>query len=284
MSVVSLAVGNPPSQHTKRTTSTSKAAPRLSRHRRRQRMLAIIGAITMLAVLLGTVAAGFLGSSTSEDSSSTTTPATSTTATPVALPLPPPGESITGETLCPAADGSAPRTTSFENAPPTCIDPARTYTAVIDTTEGPITVLLNTDQAPGIVNNFVVLSRYHFYDGVSFFSIVPQAYLATGDATGAPLGTGSPGYTLPDEIPEAGVIYPWGTLAMVGEQGAPDTNGSIFLISSGDDAADLPPVFTVFGQVLDGADAVKAINDAGDPATGQPTQDIRIERITITEE
>jgi cyclophilin family peptidyl-prolyl cis-trans isomerase len=246
-------------------------------------MLAIIGGVTMFMVIIGTVAAGFLGSSSS-DSSSSTTISTSTTVEALALPLPAAGESISGETPCPADDGSSARTTSFENPPPTCIDPALTWTAVIETTEGPITVLLNTDQAPGMVNNFVVLSRYHYYDGVSFFSVLPQAYLATGDPVGDPLGTGGPGYTLPDEIPEVGVIYPWGTLAMAGEQGVPDSNGSVFLISSGDDAADLPPVYTVFGQVLDGADAIKAINDAGDPATARPTKDIRIESITVTGE
>jgi cyclophilin family peptidyl-prolyl cis-trans isomerase len=282
---VSLAVGQPPSQRDRRANRTP-ASPRRSKHQRRQRLLAVVGGVTLLAVVLGTVAAGFLGrsdeTSTSTSSSSSTTPVSAEPA--VELVAPPAGAAITGETPCPAADGSSPRTTSFENPPPTCIDPARRYRAVIETTKGPITVLLNTDQAPGIVNNFVVLSRYHFYDGVPFFSIVPQKFIATGDATGDPLGTGGPGYTVPDEIPEAGVIFPWGTLAMAGGQGQPDANGSTFLIASGDDAADLPPVLTVFGQVLDGADAVNAIDEAGSATTGQPTEDIRIESVTILEE
>ena len=44
---------------------------------------------------------------------------------------PQPGETLTGETPCPAADGSSPRTTTFAEPPPTCIDPAKTYTAEI---------------------------------------------------------------------------------------------------------------------------------------------------------
>ena len=36
------------------------------------------------------------------------------------------GAAITGETPCPAADGSAERTTAFAAAPPTCIDAAKT--------------------------------------------------------------------------------------------------------------------------------------------------------------
>jgi cyclophilin family peptidyl-prolyl cis-trans isomerase len=287
-SVVSLAVGRPPSQRNQGTSPSAKpSAPRRSKHQRRQRTLAIIAGVTLLAVLLGTVAAGFAGRSddtSSSTSSTSTTPSTTSAAPPVPIALPAPGESITGETPCPAADGSSPRTTSFESAPPTCIDPSRRYTARIETSAGPISLLLNTDVAPGIVNNFVVLSRYHFYDDVPFFSIVPQKYLATGDAVGDPNGTGDPGYTVPDEIPEAGAIYPWGTVAMAGRDGEPDTNGSIFIIASGDDAADLPPVFTVFGQVLDGSEAMKAINEAGNASTGQPSKDIRIESITIVEE
>lgn len=285
---MSLAVGKPPNQRPRRAASTSGArpAPR-SRYQRRQRWFAIVAGITLAALVLGTVAAAFISGDDGSSAATSTLPSTSTSSIPppVELSAPPPGEAITGETPCPAADGSSPRTTSFENPPPTCIDPARRYRAVLETTEGPITVLLNTDQAPNVVNNFVVLARYHFYDDVPFFSILPQTYLATGDATGDPLGTGGPGYTIPDEIPEAGVIFPWGTLAMTGgPEGQPDSNGSTFLIASGDDAADLPPTLTVFGQVLDGADAVRAINDAGNPATGQPTKDVRITGVTIIEE
>ena len=50
--------------------------------------------------------------------------------------LPGAGAAITGETPCPPADGSAERTTSFEQAPPMCIDPAKTYTATLDDHRG----------------------------------------------------------------------------------------------------------------------------------------------------
>lgn len=240
--------------------------------------------VALVALVLGTVAAALIGGDDPATSATSTTPSTTPETEPaVDLAAPAPGAAITGETPCPAPDGSSPRTTSFENPPPTCIDPAKRYRAVIETTKGPITVLLNTEQAPGIVNNFVVLARYHYYDGVPFFRIVPQTFLATGDATGDPLGSGGPGYTLPDEIPDAGVIFPWGTVAMLGGVEGPDQNGSAFLIASGDRAADLPPTLTVFGQVLDGADAVRAIDAAGNP-TGQPSEDIRITSVTIIEE
>jgi cyclophilin family peptidyl-prolyl cis-trans isomerase len=249
-------------------------------------MLAIIAGITLLAVVLGTVAASLVGQGSTDSASTSST--TSSTAPPPSVPtvsvtIPAAGAAVTGETPCPAADGSSPRTTSFESAPPTCIDTTKTYTATLETTEGPITILLNAEQAPNLVNNFVVLSRYHFYDGVPFFFVLPDTFVASGDATGDPIGTGTPGYTLPDEIPEAGAIYPWGTVAMVNGTGEADANGSTFLIASGERSADIPPTYSIIGQVLDGDDAIRAINQQGDPTTGQPTKDIRIERVTIAE-
>ena len=96
-----------------------------------------------------------------------------TTTTALEIPIPEAGASITGETTCPAADGSAKRTTTFAKAPPTCIDASKTYTALIKTSEGDITVALDAKSAPITVNNFVVLSRYHFYDGVAWHRIIP---------------------------------------------------------------------------------------------------------------
>ncbi|MGH2683869.1 MAG: peptidylprolyl isomerase, partial [Actinomycetota bacterium] len=89
---------------------------------------------------------------------------TSTTVDSLLTPVPE-GAAITGETPCPATDGSAERTSSFENPPPMCIDTEKTYTATVTTTKGEFTIELLDDQAPKTVNNFVVLSRYKFYEG-----------------------------------------------------------------------------------------------------------------------
>ncbi len=84
--------------------------------------------------------------------------ATGSDAPAVDIVLPGPGASVTGATPCPAADGSAERTTSFEDAPPMCIDPAKSYTATLTTTEGDIVIALDSTNAPITVNNFVVLA------------------------------------------------------------------------------------------------------------------------------
>ena len=60
---------------------------------------------------------------------------------------------------------------------------------------------LDAANAPETVNNFVVLSRYNFYDDVPFHRIVPGFVIQAGDPVGPQPGTGGPGYTIADELP-----------------------------------------------------------------------------------
>ena len=69
-------------------------------------------------------------------------------------------------TDCPAPDGSSPTRRKFDAPPPMCIDPTRQYTATMVTSKGTMTIALDPVAAPKTVNNFVVLARYHYFDGV----------------------------------------------------------------------------------------------------------------------
>jgi cyclophilin family peptidyl-prolyl cis-trans isomerase len=218
-----------------------------------------------------------------EDDRAEDPPEEEATPTTVVVSLPGPGASITGETPCPPADGTAERTTSFERPPPTCIDPARTYRAVLATTEGDITIELDAQAAPVTVNNFVVLARYGFYDGVPFHRIIPGFVNQAGDPVGPTPGTGGPGYTIPDELPEGTDPYPEGTVAMA-NTGASDSGGSQFFIVIADGGDRLTPTYTVFGRVVEGLDVAREINRHGDAATsGTPTREITIESVSIEE-
>lgn len=62
-----------------------------------------------------------------------------------------------------------------------CIDPAKSYTANVVTDVGDVTIALDAKAAPKTVNNFVVLSRYHFYDGVVFHRVMPGFVVQGGD-------------------------------------------------------------------------------------------------------
>jgi cyclophilin family peptidyl-prolyl cis-trans isomerase len=224
-------------------------------------------------------ATGSDGSSTS--STASTTPG-ETVAT-VQVTVPPVGETLTGETPCPEADGSSPRTTTFAAMPPTCIDATKTYTAEVLTTEGPFTLELDPTAAPLTVNSFVVLARYHYYDGVTFHRIIPGFMVQTGDAVGPSPGVGGPGYTIPDELPTGEDPYPEGSLAMA-NTGQPDSGGSQWFVTVADGGSQLTPSYTRFGSVTAGIEVVRQINNFGDAASnGTPTQEVVIESITITE-
>lgn len=182
---------------------------------------------------------------------------------------------------CPAADGSSERVLQFAAAPPTCIDPDATYTALFDTNLGPITAELDAEKAPNTVNNFVFLARYHYYDGTAFHRIIEDFMIQGGDPNGDPPGTGGPGYTIEEETPEAGE-YKVGSLAMA-KRTAPGTTGAQFFIVTGPQGEGLPPQYSLFGQVTEGLDVVETIEALPTGDRDFPTEEIIVNSITITE-
>src|SRR5580704_11295249 len=177
----------------------------------------------------------------------------------------------------PDPSGSSPQRRKFEAEPPMCIDPAKRYTATMETSMGTLTIALDPAAAPRTVNSFVFLARYHYYDGIVFHRIIPGFVLQGGDPTGK--GTGGPGYRFDDELPSAG-RYKVGSLAMA--NAGPNTNGSQFFVISGPDGAGLPPLYSLFGEVVTGGDVVTTINAVGTPS-GKPKERVVIESVTIAE-
>ncbi len=181
------------------------------------------------------------------------------------------------DTPCPAPDGSSTPVTRFSKAPKTCIDPSKVYRAKVSTSRGDFTITLDQRAAPTAVNNFVVLARYHYYDG-SFFDHVIKDYVVQGGLLPSPSGQG-PGYVFPDELPSDKSAYAPGVVAM-NTQGA-NTNGSLFMVVVQNKG--LAPRFTIFGRVTEGMDTtIAAINATGSPS-GAPSDYTTISSITITE-
>lgn len=162
------------------------------------------------------------------------------------------------------------------------LDPAKTYTATLETNKGTFTVSLLPEEAPIAVNNFVSLAREGFYDGTPFHRIVSGFVIQGGDPTGT--GAGGPGYTFSDE--PVGKDYERGTVAMA--NAGPNTNGSQFFVVLKDLRGQLPKNYTIFGEVTSGMDAVDAIaatpvrrGRGGENST--PTEAVTLERVTIEE-
>ena len=135
----------------------------------------------------------------------------------------------------------------YSSPPEMVIDPAKRYTAEIETSMGTMIA------APITVNSFVFLARDGFYDGVIFHRVIKDFMIQGGDPTGT--GSGGPGYTFEDEFNDHKVER--GALAMA--NAGPNTNGSQFFIVTASEAPWLDGKHTVFGQVTDGMDVVDVI-------------------------
>ena len=250
----------------------------------------IVGAIVIILALFFGIA--FLTNDDSTDNASPVTTSVdafaSTTvaagdATTVPSDTAAPADFVYGTTECPPVDGAATQTQDFDDSFALCIDPTKTYTAVVTTNMGTYSAVLDATKAPGAVNNFVSLARNKYFDGTTCHRAIPGFMVQCGDPTAT--GSGGPGYKFADEFPAAGE-YKIGSLAMA-NSGA-NTNGSQFFVITGDQGVSLPPNYTLFGQVTDGLDSTVAALDAAgndDPSSNgvPPLTEITIESITITE-
>ena len=242
-----------------------------------RRRLVRYGGLAVVALAVLFAYSALTGDDGEEAATDTTTPATTTIA-PATTALPAP-------TPCPPADGVEPPVRAFSEAPPTCIDPTTSYTAVFDTTEGEIRVALDTESTPDTVNNFVVLARYGYYDDTPVFRTDPSIGIIQAGGTDA---QASPGYTIPDE--GDGYTYEPGQLVMA-RTGAPDSAGAQFFLIGDDSASalDAQGTYVVFGNAdAPGLETIQAIlalheDQPDNPLGGAPNPPVTINSVTIEE-
>lgn len=122
----------------------------------------------------------------------------------------------------------------------------------ISTQKGDIVFELYPEDAPKAASNFVYLAEQGYYDGVTFHRVEPGFVIQGGDPNGT--GAGGPGYEFEDETVSRD--YKQGIVAMA--NAGPDTNGSQFFIML-EDKLDMPKLYTVFGNVLEGQEIVQQI-------------------------
>lgn len=157
------------------------------------------------------------------------------------------------------------------------IDQKKSYSALIHTDKGDITIRLFADKTPRTVNNFVFLARQGFYDGTIFHRVIKDFMAQGGDPTGT--GRGGPGYDFADEFSPALKHDKPGILSMA--NAGPNTNGSQFFITHVPTPW-LDRKHSVFGEVIKGMDVVLSIPPR-DP--GRPEYPgIKIQSIDILEE
>jgi cyclophilin family peptidyl-prolyl cis-trans isomerase len=137
-------------------------------------------------------------------------------------------------------------------ASPELIAPSVSPHAFIETAKGTIEFELNVIDAPQTVQNFIVLARKGYFNGLQIHRVVPNFVVQDGDPRGD--GSGGPGYTIRDELNDKPFVR--GTVGMA--LSGPDTGGSQFFIMHSP-APHLDAKYTVFGQVVNGIDVVDRI-------------------------
>lgn len=165
--------------------------------------------------------------------------------------------------------------------------PPGTY-AHFETSMGNFTCELFERQVPNTVANFMALAEgtkikgKRFYDGTTFHRVIDGFMIQGGDPTGT--GTGGPGYKFADEFVRTLTHNREGRLSMA--NAGPNTNGSQFFITLRPTPS-LDGKHTIFGQVVEGMEVVKAIGKVttvvppGGREKSRPATKIVLKRVTI---
>jgi peptidylprolyl isomerase len=164
----------------------------------------------------------------------------------------------------------------FDSAPENILEPGVDYQAIIRTANGDMTLDLFEEIAPITVNSFVFLANQGFYDGTTFHRVLEDFMAQGGDPSGT--GSGGPGYEFVNETDNDLAFDRRGLLAMA--NAGPNTNGSQFFITF----VPYPSLnggYTIFGELIDGDDALSAIS-LRDPFSATTPGD-EIIRIDIVE-
>lgn len=164
--------------------------------------------------------------------------------------------------------------------------------ALFETNKGNFKVKLFTDKAPKTVENFVGLAegtkewtdpktgkpvKKAFYDGLTFHRVIKDFMIQGGCPLGT--GTGGPGYRFEDEFPAGAPKHDKpGILSMA--NAGPNTNGSQFFVTT------VPTPWldgrhTVFGEVVEGMDVVRSIENSKTGPMDRPAEPIVINHVKI---
>ncbi len=155
--------------------------------------------------------------------------------------------------------------------------------ALIKTNYGDILVKLYGDKSPDTVNNFLNLAKLNYYQGIKFHRVIKDFMIQVGCPNTktdqeAIYGTGGPGYGFPDEINDMPLVL--GSLAMA-NTGMPNSNGSQFFIVTAQSTPWLDGGHTNFGEVVEGMEIVKEIENIETNERDLPLEDVIIEEIEI---
>ncbi|NXS60283.1 PPIL4 protein, partial [Brachypteracias leptosomus] len=161
---------------------------------------------------------------------------------------------------------------------------------LLETTLGDLVIDLYTDERPRACLNFLKLCKVKYYNYCLIYNVQRDFIIQTGD----PMGTGRGGESIfcqlygdqarffeAEKVPRI-KHKKKGTVSMVNNGN--DQHGSQFLITTGENLDYLDGVHTVFGEVTEGMDILKTINETFVDKDFIPYQDIRINHTVILDD
>lgn len=180
----------------------------------------------------------------------------------------------------------------FTDFPPIEVDGEGELRACLHTSLGDVVIRLFEEKASGTVANFIGLATGKIewtdptsgetttrplYDGTVFHRVIPSFMVQGGDPLGN--GTGGPGYRFGDEFHATLRHHKPGVMSMA-NSGA-NTNGSQFFLT---EVATpwLDSKHSVFGEVVDGMDVLKAIARVPtNPVNNRPHKDVTLDKVSV---
>ncbi len=141
---------------------------------------------------------------------------------------------------------------------------------------GDMVFQLFDDLAPNTVQQITKLVNQGFYNNLTFHRIVKDFVIQGGDPKGD--GSGGPGFQFDNEYSAKSIFTGDGQLAMANS--GVNTNGSQFFVTVGKQRF-LDFNYNLFGQIVEGKDVLKAINNVPTNSSSKPNTAVTITSASI---
>ena len=149
----------------------------------------------------------------------------------------------------------------------------------LQTNQGTIVLKLFPNVAPLAVENFVTHAKNGYYDGIIFHRVIKGFMIQGGDPTGTGRGGESIWHKEFKNEHAPNVVFDRPYLLAMANRG-PNTNGSQFFIT----VAPTPWLnggYTIFGEVIEGQDVVKKIENTPTGRADRPLKEQKILKAVV---
>jgi len=146
----------------------------------------------------------------------------------------------------------------------------------IETDKGTIKAELYEDKAPITAANFIKLAKSGFYNGLILHRVIKGFMIQGGDPTGT--GSGGSKDTIALETHQE-LNHADGAVSMA-RTNDPNSASSQFFICDGAQPH-LDGNYAVFGQVIEGIDAVRAIAAVATDSRDKPLEEVKMTEVSI---